>query len=210
MNLLDTFLRSQFGRPSGLIGSLVVAPLLNAGNAGLVQAAMEALAPNPADAVLDIGFGGGASLVAMAEKVPRGHVTGIDYSPDMVAGAERLILKKRLSARVGVQFGDVAELPFRAGTFHRVLTVNSLYYWPDLQGALREIRRVLKRGGRVAVGFHSPWSVRLFTRGWEGFWLYEPRELADRMQEAGFEVLQTVHRDRWLLFDSVVVLGQRR
>jgi ubiquinone/menaquinone biosynthesis C-methylase UbiE len=90
-----------------------------------------------------------------------------------------------------------------------VLTVNSLYYWPDLITSLREVARVMKRGGRLAAGFRSAASVGPLTRGWDGFQLYEPQEFAEIMREAGFEVLRVEHRDQWQVFDTVVALGQK-
>jgi arsenite methyltransferase len=205
----DTLLRSQLGKPSGLFGSWIVAPMLNFANTGLVSTTVELLEPKPDDAVLDIGFGGGASLWAMARKLPHGKITGVDYSHDMVDNATRLIQQKRLRSRVSVRWGDVADLPFRAGTFDRIITINSLYYWPDLMAGLREMARVLKRHGRVAVGFHSPQGLRPFTSGWDNFVLYEPQELADLMPDAGFEVLRVELRDRWLLFDTAIVVARR-
>jgi len=166
------------------------------------------LDPQPKDSVLDIGFGGGLSLVKLAAKAPR-KIVGVDYSREMVETAARTIHDKKLDARVSVKWGDVAELPFRAGTFHKVLTVNSLYYWPDLPASLREVSRVMKRGGLLAAAFRSAASLGPLTRGWEGFSLYEPHEFAGIMSEAGFEVLRVEHRDQWQVLDTVVVLGRK-
>ena len=207
---LDSFLRSQFGQPSGWIGGLCMGPLLNIANAHLVNVSIALLDPRPTDTILDIGFGGGNSLVALAAKAPRGRITGVDYSREMVDHAAGLIAEKGLQARVRVEWGDVAKLPFRAGTFHKVLSVNSLYYWPDLAGSLRQIARVPKRGGRCAAGFRSSASLRPLTHGWEGFWLYEPEEFAGIMSQNGFDIQRVEHRDQWQVLDTVVVVGKRR
>ena len=207
---VDTVLRSQFGKPSGLWGTLVMRPILNLANTPLVDRTIELLDPKPNDVVLDIGFGGGYSLVAMAGKVARGKLVGVDYSREMVAAAARLIHDKRLDARVRVEWGDVAELPFRAGTFHKALTVNSLYYWPNLRGSLREVARVLKRRGRLAAGFRSATSLGPLTRDWERFRLYEPQEFADILEDSGFAVLRVDHRSQWQVLDTVVVVGERK
>jgi len=205
----DTLLRSQFGKPSGLFGALFMGPILNLANARLVNAAVELLDPQPQDMVLDIGFGGGLSLVTLADRAPQAKIAGVDYSREMVSTAGRLVHDKALDARVSVRWGDVAKLPFRAATFHKVLTVNSLYYWPDLPGSLREVARVMKAGGRLAAGFRSRASLGPLTRDWEGFWLYEPEEFAGHMRQAGFEVLRVEHRDQWQVLDTVVVLGRK-
>ncbi|MGO4883282.1 MAG: class I SAM-dependent methyltransferase [Bryobacteraceae bacterium] len=206
---VDNFLRTQFGKPSGLFGALFMGPILNLSNTRLVNAAVELLDPHPRESVLDIGFGGGLSLVTLATKAPGARIVGVDYSREMVDAAARMVHGKGLDTRVSVKWGDVAKLPFRPATFHRVLTVNSLYYWPHLVSSLREVARVMKRGGRLAAGFRSPDSLRPLTHDWQGFRLYEPHEFADLMGRAGFDVLRVEHRDQWQVFDTVVVVGQK-
>jgi len=206
---VDALLRSQFGKPSGLFGSLFMGPILNLSNTRLVHAAIDLLQPGPKDAILDIGFGGGLSLVALAAHAPGAKITGVDYSHEMVDAAARMIRGKRLDARVTVRWGDVAQLPFRAGTFHKVLTVNSVYYWPDIAANLREVRRVMKPGGRLVAAFRSPASLGPLTHGWQGFQLYEPDEFAGIMEQAGLTIARVEHRDRGEVLDTVVVVGTK-
>lgn len=97
---LSEFLRDQFGSPSGLFGSLVVVPFLNLANIGLIRESIELLQPRENDRVLDIGFGGGWSLVALAKRVPDSHVVGLDHSRDMVAAAAHLVRERELQRRV--------------------------------------------------------------------------------------------------------------
>lgn len=100
----------------------------------------------------------------------------------------------------------MAHLPFRGGAFDRVLSINSLYYWPDLMAGLHECARVLKRHGRLALGCHSPETLWPFTGEWENFRAFEPQDLAARMEEAGFRIQRIEHRARSQLFDTVVVV----
>ncbi len=206
---IDSLLRSQFGKPSGLFGRLLMGPILNLSNTRLLNAAVALLDAEPTDRILDIGFGGGHSLVALAASAAGAAIVGVDYSREMVDSAVRMIRDRRLDDRVSVKWGNVAKLPFRAGTFHKVLTVNSLYYWPDLAANLREVGRVMKHGGRIAVGFRSAASLGPLTRDWEGFQLYEPHEFADILRGAGFEVERVEHRDQDQVLDTVVVVGRR-
>jgi ubiquinone/menaquinone biosynthesis C-methylase UbiE len=206
---LQRFFAAQARKPSGLLGSMIVARAMNKANQRLVNIAIELLDLRPGDAVLDIGFGGGQSLVAMAGRVTQGLVAGVDYSPEMVARAGKRIRRLGLDSRVKLCLGDAARLPFRDQSFDRVITANTIYFWPDLGAGLREIARVTKSRGRLAIAMRSRacmarWS---FTR--HGFTLYEPQEVAAAMTAAGFPAPTIDHRDRGKSVDNVVVLGER-
>ena len=95
--------------------------------------------------VLDVACGTGVVAAAAAERVgPSGAVTGVDINPGMIAVAART---------QGVRWAqaDAARLPFPDGGFDRVLCQAGLQFVPDRLGALREMRRVLRPGGRVAL-----------------------------------------------------------
>jgi ubiquinone/menaquinone biosynthesis C-methylase UbiE len=104
------------------------------------------------ESVLDVGCGTGTLAIAAKRRVgPSGAVHGIDASQEMLARAE----KKAKKAGVEVVFQNaVAEvLPFRDAEFDTVLSTVMLHHLPQkarLQ-AVKEIRRVLKPGGRVLV-----------------------------------------------------------
>lgn len=103
------------------------------------------------DRVLDIGCGGGLTLGRMAEMFGRGHLTGADYSDVSVRltteNNRQLVEKGRLE----VVEASVEALPFGEGSFDKIITVESFYFWPDPQENLREVRRVLRKGGHFLL-----------------------------------------------------------
>ena len=203
-------LRSQFGRPSGLFGSAFIAPLMNIANMRLVNASIQLLRPAQSDRVLDVGFGGGYSLHTLAALVSRGEVIGVDYSQEMALRAAEATRLRGLGRRVRIECADVAYLPFPDRTFDRALTVNSIYYWPDPASGIRELARILKPGGRLAIGVRSPATLRLFTLTWQGFRLYERHELEQMMEAAGFRVLPKQPWEWWRIPDLIVLTGEKR
>lgn len=58
---------------------------------------------------------------------------------------------------VDLRQGSVESLPFEDNTFDKALAINSMQVWPDAVAGLREMRRVIKTGGRIALGF-TPYS----------------------------------------------------
>ncbi|HEY4962923.1 MAG TPA: class I SAM-dependent methyltransferase [Terriglobales bacterium] len=181
---------------------------MNATNMAFIRTSVELLGLKSDDRVLDIGFGGGYSLLALAERIPNGQVVGVDHSRDMVDAAASLIRARKLQARIRVRWGNVVKLPFAARTFDKVFTVNTIYYWPDLSLGLREITRVLKPGGRLMVGFRSPASLRLVTLAWNNFKRYEPQEVAASMRNVGFRLLRVEHPTLPQTPDNLVLMGE--
>jgi ubiquinone/menaquinone biosynthesis C-methylase UbiE len=57
------------------------------------------------------------------------------------------------NGRIDLRRGSAEHLPFANDTFDKALVTNSMQVWADAMAGLREVRRVLKPGGRVALGF---------------------------------------------------------
>ena len=159
---------------------------------------LDAAAVGIGHTVLDVACGTGVVAAAAAERVgPSGAVTGVDINPGMIAVAART---------QGVRWAqaDSARLPFPDGGFDRVLCQAGLQFVPDRLGALREMRRVLRPGGRVALLVwralhHSPGFAALADAlqavvGPEAAAVMrapfvfgdDPRPLADLLESTGF------------------------
>jgi SAM-dependent methyltransferase len=98
--------------------------------------------------VLDVGCGPGTITTDLADRVPQGHVTGIDAAQEVIEQARKLA-----GDRGGVDFatGDVYALDYPDGAFDVVHAHQILQHLGDPVRALREMRRVTKPGGLVAV-----------------------------------------------------------
>lgn len=148
----------------------------------------------PGDAVLDIGCGPGNLAIAAAALVrPTGRVHGIDAAPEMTALARRKAARR--SVNVDFAVGVMESLAFADGEFDAVLNTFVLHHLPDdlKRAGFREIRRVLKPGGRfVAVDFASePRAHALIQRLLAVFRAHEPMHhgvdrLPAMLAEAGF------------------------
>jgi ubiquinone/menaquinone biosynthesis C-methylase UbiE len=103
--------------------------------------------------VLDIATGTGIVASEALKKVGNeGRIVGIDLSPGPLE-----IARKTLCDNPNVQLleMDAEDLRFPDGSFDIVLSEFALMFFPDSQKALREMRRVLVRGGRIAVSVHG-------------------------------------------------------
>jgi demethylmenaquinone methyltransferase/2-methoxy-6-polyprenyl-1,4-benzoquinol methylase len=102
---------------------------------------------------LDAGCGMGSHTLGLAEAVgPHGHVTGLDLSTDLLAIARESAGRSPVAGRVSFREGDVAALPFAAGEFDWVWSVDCVGFIPgDPARQIRELARVVKPGGVVAI-----------------------------------------------------------
>ena len=171
----------QLSRPAGPLGR-VVAALMNRGNRDLNARAIDLLDVAAGSRVLDLGFGGGLTFAPL---LARGAtVFGIDRAADMVQAAEGRHRQAVAAGRLILRAGDVQDLPLHDAAVDRVLTVNTVYFWPDLVLALREVRRVLAPGGRLVIGVRDGSVMQQVSP--EVFTLRTPDELRSALEAAGF------------------------
>lgn len=112
------------------------------------------LAVQPGEAVLEIGFGTGNTLLHLAEAAgDRGRVCGIDVSDGMLEVTEDKLAAAGYDDRVELKVGDAVQLPWPDKTFDAVFMSFTLELFPEdeLGKVLVECQRVLKPGGRIAV-----------------------------------------------------------
>lgn len=116
-------------------------------------AALAAL--RPGEMVLDLGAGGGFDVFIAGRKVgPTGRALGVDMTPDMLAKARRNIAAYRERTgldNVEFRLGEIEHLPVADASVDAVISNCVLNLSPDKPQVWREIARVLKPGGRVAV-----------------------------------------------------------
>jgi len=101
--------------------------------------------------VLDVGCGGGRTIGKLANLTVEGWVFGVDYSKDMVKFSKERNRKLVEEGRIQLLQSSVHKMSFPDGFFDLVTAVETYYFWDTLQGAFRELNRVLKPGGKLLL-----------------------------------------------------------
>lgn len=160
--------------------------------------------PNFGARHLDVACGTGTLLELILRwrrwrKLPKVNIVGIDYAESMLAGA-----RHRFAGQPDLEFrlADVAEMPFADAEFDTANVANAVHCFPDVDGGLCDIHRVLRPGGTLALNVLlypqgswplknianriNDWGIRkgiLFTP-------YHQDDVRRRVLDAGFEIIE--------------------
>jgi ubiquinone/menaquinone biosynthesis C-methylase UbiE len=171
----------QLSHPQGFLGR-VIRMLMNRTNAQLNAFAVRQLQLKATDRVLEIGFGGGATLPKLLAGAA--FVAGLDRSRDAVESA-----RSRFSGvgdRTDLRQGNVEVMPFADASFDKALTVNTVYFWTSLDAGFAELRRVLSPGGLLVVGFLPKEAMDRLDFPADIFTSRTPDDLTAALARSGF------------------------
>jgi ubiquinone/menaquinone biosynthesis C-methylase UbiE len=172
------------------------------------QRTIERLALSPGASVLDVGCGTGASALPAAEAVgPRGQVVGVDLAERLLAVAREKAEHQGLR-HVEFRAGDMERLGYPDGHFDAVVSVFSIFFVPDMVRQARELWRMVRPGGSLAI---TTWGPRMMEPGTKHWWsavrelrpdlvpavspwarITEPQAVHELLREAGIPSAEVV------------------
>jgi len=181
-----------------------------------VQAGLGMLDVRPGEDVLEIGFGTGGGLVALADAVgDDGTVAGIDISSGMSKVAESRLEKSGEAPRVELTLGDATSLPYDSETLDAIFMSFTLELFdvPELPVVLAECSRTLRHDGRICVVSMSNGGKHgLMTKAY--LWAHRrlPRYVDCRpiyarscLERAGLEIVDDSLMSMWRLPVEIVL-----
>ncbi len=147
---VSKFVWRQFRKPSGLFGWFIGNSMARR-NVYDASWTISLLDIQPESRVLEIGFGPGVSTQYASEKASKGFVAGIDHSETMVQSAHKRNAAAVQAGRIDLKQGDVASLPYPDESFDKAFSIHSIYFWAQPIDCIKELRRVSKPGGLLAI-----------------------------------------------------------
>jgi ubiquinone/menaquinone biosynthesis C-methylase UbiE len=128
---------------------------------------VERLALQPGVSVLDVGCGTGASAIPAAEQVgPTGKVIAVDLAERLLENARRKAATLKLQ-NIEFRLGDMENLGYPDQYFDAVVCVFAIFFVPDVARQIRELWRMVRPNGQLAI---TTWGPRVWEPGSTGWW----------------------------------------
>lgn len=185
-------LAAQLRKPDGQFGR-TVAENMNKSNNTINLHTIQLLQLSPDDAVLEIGMGNGFFCKDILSSHETVTYTGCDFSELMIDEASSINKEWVAAGRARFVEADITQLPFEDNSFHKLLTVNTIYFWEDTLKPLTEIFRVLKPGGVAVISLRTKESMLKMPFVQYGFSLFEENELLSTLKQVAFSDISISH-----------------
>ncbi len=184
---LSKILAHQLSHPEGFLGGIIL-KLLNKKNSIIINETLNLIPLEENTQFLDIGFGGGLpfELIAAANKSVKMH--GLELSEKAVADANKKFKQEIEAGRLIIKQGVVEAIPFEDQSFDSIISINTVYFWDDVEAALREIKRVLNPGGTFILSLREKDTLSKYKPTEFVFHHYPTGDLIEAFESAGFHV----------------------
>jgi SAM-dependent methyltransferase len=178
----------------------------------LLTVDLERLRIRPGDTLLDAGCGEGRHCFGALERGARVIGLDLDWSSLRAAAGGLRMRGEELRTLAAMLQGDAFALPFPDGCFDKVICAEVMEHVHDFRGAARELARVTKTGGRLAITIPTATSEKLYLRLGDDYFespgghirIFSPRQLAEGLASVGLATegvgfAHGLHTPYWVL-----------
>ena len=187
-------------KPEG-IGGRIMVNIMNTGHSSLAEWGFRHIEIEKDNICLDIGCGGGANVKRLLRKSPDGKVTGIDYSEISVEKSRKLNKADIENKRCEILKANVMDLPFENDAFDVITAFETIYFWPDINEAFKQVYRVIRSTGTFLicneVTGEKPEEGK-WTDIIQGMKIYNSEQIESSLLNAGFTDIRTYKEKGWL------------
>lgn len=177
-------LAAQLRSPQGESG-IRVAEMMQFTNIGLIHKTIDNLSVKDGNDILEIGPGNGAHLQYLLNNAQNILYKGVDISETMIIEAAKI---NAATPNTSFLLSDGKTIPFEDGSFDRLFTVNTIYFWEHPQAYANEVARVLRSGGVAAIGLIPKSTMQHIPFSKYGFTLYDADSVSVLLKNSGLKI----------------------
>lgn len=183
-------LASQLSCPEGETG-IGIGNIMHETNQTMTHHSIFCLGVEQGNHILELGHGNGLHINAILEQAIDVSYQGLEISELMKAEANTNNAIAVAHQKANFALYDGVSIPFEDAFFDKILTVNTIYFWARPLILLRELYRVLKTGGKLAITFAHREFMETLPFVEYGFQLYDQDSIVDLLNNTDFII------DRW-------------
>lgn len=177
-------LAQNLANPQGEKG-IEIGEMMNATNISMTLESIRTLVMEDDQHILEIGHGNAGHLKSIMSLAKNLRYTGVDISETMHNEAKRL--NKEFENQADFILYEGKKLPFKDGTFNKIFTVNTVYFWENPVEFLNEIYRVLKDDGTFVLTFGQRDFMEKLPFTEYDFTLYNNNEMEELISKSHFK-----------------------
>ena len=191
INKFIKYVGKNFGNPNGIIGKLFT-KLMNIMNQKQYKAILDNINLFPNNVILDIGFGNGYLIKKLFKKNVEINIYGIEISNDMIKIVTHKLKNYIKMNYLKLTLEGIEQTSFENNTFDKICTVNTFYFWNELEKCFSEIKRILKPNGIFLNAIYTKDYLDKIVYTKYGFKKYTVDEIKKITEKNGMKVNEII------------------
>lgn len=184
---------AQLSCPSGEAGT-DIANKMNDTNSTMTLKAIETLRLSDNDSFLEIGHGNCRHLKDILKSAKNIQYFGLDISELMNQEAANINSAYVETGKASFHLYTGEKIPFQNNSFHKIMTVNTIYFWKNPAELLKEIYRVLKNNGLFSIAFVQKDFMETLPFTKYGFELFDTERVEALIKTTSFKIVKILNQ----------------
>jgi len=190
-NNFTKYVAGNFRNPNG-IGGKIATIIMNVINKNQYNTVLKNINIKDTDVVLDIGFGNGYLIKKLFKENINAKIYGLEISMDMLNKVTARNKQKINNGTLKLLLENISKTSFEDNLFDKIYTVNTIYFWNELDKCFSEIRRTLKPNGIFINAFYSKEHLDKIIFSKYGFNKYTIGEIKTITEKNGLRTIETI------------------